>query len=152
MSMNGVFVAIDRRKSEYLLEHTGEIEAFFQGNLADKPAAVLDIGDAWDSVRVVFDEVGGALSNVVGLDIVEGTECNICMSVPPEAVAAIARRFESLKPSELADVLASIDYEPIYHGEHWQADSQGLLVIIKKIADFYINAANRNDAVVFYVP
>ena len=149
MSMNGVFVAIDRRRLDNLFENT---EEFIQGNLEDKPSEVLDIGDAWDTVRVLFDEAGGVLSDVVGRDLVEGTECNICMSVPAELVIGIARYFEAHQPSGFEDVLASIDYEPIYHGERWKSDSRGLLAIIKKIADFYINAAKRNDAVVFYVP
>jgi hypothetical protein len=152
MSMGGVFVAIDSGKAQKIFGDARALEQFIQEGAHDKPTDVLDIGDAWDVVRAMCEMAGDPLCDVVGCDVIEGTECNLCLSVPADRVKEIAPVLAEQAPMDIEFMLDAVDYEPLYHGESWRSDNPGMITIVQKIAGFYDRAAQRGDTVVFYVP
>ncbi|MDD2814372.1 MAG: DUF1877 family protein [Thiotrichaceae bacterium] len=148
MSFGADFIAISEQKLSELQDTPRELCDFLRKELDEQPSESLCIDDAWDILAQTLDKLGVAFS--VELEQLEGLPCaEMAFYVPAERVVNLAKQLAAYSRTELSTTLESLDYEEIYHGEHWSEEQEEFLELFETVVAFFKNTADRNEAVAY---
>lgn len=112
----------------------------------------LCIDDAWDILAQTLDkldiEFSGKLQQLTGLPCAE-----MAFYLSAEDVALLAERLAACDSDAIREVLSSLDYEEVYHGERWSEEEdepeEEFLEVFEKVSQFFEAVAAKNEAIVY---
>jgi hypothetical protein len=148
MSFGADFIAISEQKLAELQNNPRELCDFLRKELDEQPSDSLCIDDAWDILTQTLDKLGVEFS--AELEQLENLPCaEMAFYIPAARVVNLAKQLKDCARTALNDTLESLDYEEIYHGEHWSEEQEEFLELFETVVAFFTNAALRNEAVAY---
>jgi len=147
VSIGAAFYAFDRYRLRGLVIDPSSVSGFLHST-EDKggPHASQTVEQAWDVVRVLLPEAvdGEELAGTDGLGCIYLTPSHV-----ERAAARLARR-------SVPEAMARFTGEPaqfaeLYWAKVWQNGTEDLADFMEGVKRFFAAAAERRDAVVFYI-
>ncbi len=147
MSIGGAFHALDRYRLRALVIDPSTVSGFLNTPPAQGgPHAQQTVEQAWDVVRTLLPEAvdGEMLDGTDGLGCIYLTAAHVERAAARLAqcdVQALVGRFTG-EPERFAE---------LYWAKVWQDGARDLAGLLDDVKRFFAGAAERRDAVVFYI-
>lgn len=147
MSIGAAFYALDRFRLRALVIDPSTVPGFLALPCAQGgPHDVQAVAQAWDVVRTLVPEA-------VAGEALDGTEGLGCIYL---TAAHVERAAVQLAQCDVPALVAGFTGEPakfaeLYRARVWQDGAQELAGLLQGVKRFFAGAAERRDAVVFYI-
>ena len=147
MSVGGAFYAIDRYRLRGLV-----IDPATVSGLIHKPAGQGGPNDS-QTVEQAWDVVQTLLPEAVDGEPLDGTDGLGCIYLTASHVERSAARLAQRSVPKLARLFAEdpAPYAELYWAKVWLEDIDALQAFMEGVQRFFVEAAARRDAVVFYM-
>lgn len=147
MSIGAAFYALDRYRLRALVIDPSTVSGFVNSPVAQGgPHQSQTVEQAWDVVRTLLPEA-------VDGETLEGTEGLGCIYLTAAHVERAAAR---LAQCDVQALVVRFTAEPakfaeLYGAKVWQDGAKELAGFLEGVKRFFADAAERRDAVVFYI-
>ena len=147
MSIGAAFYALDRYRLRALVIDPSTVSGFLDAPEAQGgPHASQTVEQAWDVVRALLPEA-------VDGEQLEGTDGLGCIYLTASHVERAALRLARRNVPELIERFAAepAKFAELYWAHVWQDGARELAEFMEGVKRFFAGAAERRDAVVFYI-